>query len=237
MALNRAQVVNANESLRRAREALGMALGYAEPWGIRSDINLDQLGRDAKQVCSPAASLNDRADIKAAQTDVQVARRNTESVDYRLAPTVDLVSDLNYTTAPFTANGKPLQWTVGGVLTIPLFDGGARTAERQTALTQVELAEQALTQAKRQAAIEVRQAMRAVEVAQQNYAVSRSSREISKETSRLARLSFLNGKGTSFELVDATRRYQEAELDLTVKEFEVVRARILALLAQANCDL
>ncbi len=237
VALNRAQVVNANESLRRAREALGMALGYAEPWGIRSDINLDQLGRDAKQVCSPAASLNDRADIKAAQTDVQVARRNTESVDYRLAPTVDLVSDLNYTTAPFTANGKPLQWTVGGVLTIPLFDGGARTAERQTALTQVELAEQALTQAKRQAAIDVRQAMRAVEVAQQNYAVSRSSREISKETSRLARLSFLNGKGTSFELVDATRRYQEAELDLTVKEFEVVRARILALLAQANCDL
>ncbi len=237
VALNRAQVVNANESLQRAREALGMALGYAEPWGVRPDISLDRLGQDARQVCAPAATLDDRADIKAAQTDVQVARRTSESVDYRLAPTIDLVSDLNYTTAPFTANGEPLQWTVGGVLTIPLYDGGARTAERQTALTQVELAEQALTQAKRQATLEVRQALRSVDVAQQNFVVSQQSREISKETSRLARLSFLNGKGTSFELVDATRRYQQAELDLAVKEFEVVRARILALLAQSNCDL
>jgi outer membrane protein TolC len=237
VSLNRAQVVGANESLNRAREALGMALGYSTPWGVTPEIRLDQLGEDAKAVCRPVTGVDQRADILAAQTDVEVARRNTDATNYQLAPTVDLVSDLNYSTGSFTANGKPLQWTVGALLTIPLYDGGARAAQRQVNTTQIALAQENLTQTRRQAELEVRQSMRSVIVAEQNFEVSKRSRDISQETSRLARLSFLNGKGTSFELVDATRRYQQAELDLAVKEFEVVRARIIALLSQANCDI
>ncbi len=237
VALNRAQLVGANESLRRAREALGMALGYPEAWGVTPDIRLDELGEDAKKVCTPLTGIDKRADVRAARTEVEVARRNVDSPDYRLAPTLDMVSDLNYSTSANTANGRPLQWTVGALLTIPLFDGGVRSAEKQLNSSQLTVAEQNLTQVKRQAQLEVVQATRSVSVAEENYQVSRHSRDISKETSRLARLSFLNGKGTSFELVDATRRYQQAELDLAVKEFEVVRARILALLARANCDI
>lgn len=237
VALNRAQVVSANESLRRAREALGMALGYSEPWGVTRGINIDGLGGDAKRLCSPVRGIEQRSDIQAAQTDVLVARRNADSADYRLAPTVDVTTDLNYTTQPFTANGRPMQWTIGALLTIPLFDGGARAAERQVALAQADLAEQNLIQARRDAELQVRQSMRSVAVAGENLAVGQQSRDLARETLRLAKLSFLNGKGTSFELVDAMRRYQQAELDLAVQEFEVVRARIIALLAAANCDL
>ena len=43
------------------------------------------------------------------------------------------------------------------------------------------------------------------------------------------------GTGTSFELVDTAQKARQAELDLTVKEFDVVRARLAALLANANC--
>src|SRR5690606_26463621 len=111
--------------------------------------------------------------------------------------------------------------------TIPLFDGGARTAQRQINSVQVELAHESLTQTQREAELQVAQALRSVHVAEEQFAVASRSRELSRETTRLSKLSFLNGKGTSFELVDATRRYQQAELDLTVKEFEVVRARII----------
>lgn len=44
------------------------------------------------------------------------------------------------------------------------------------------------------------------------------------------------GNVTSFNLVDAARRVREAELQLTVRELELVRAaKIAALLADSNC--
>jgi hypothetical protein len=38
-------------------------------------------------------------------------------------------------------------------------------------------------------------------------------------------------------LVESARRQRLAEIDVTIKEFEVVRARIAALLALSNCSL
>lgn len=235
--LNRAQVVDANEALRRAREALGMALGYPEPWGVTQQIKLDELARDAKKVCSPVADIDQRADVRGARADVEVAERTVHSSDWVLSPTLDLVSDLNYSTSPTTANGTPTTWTIGALLTVPLYDGGARYAQQSAATARVEVSRQVLTQARRTARLEVDQAQRSVAVAEQNLEVSRRSRDLAVETARLARLSFVNGQATSFELVDSARRQQQAELDLAVKEFDVVRARIVALLARANCDV
>ena len=56
------------------------------------------------------------------------------------------------------------------------------------------------------------------------------------QTSIDAERAFAAGAGTSFDLVDAGRNERNAELDLTVKEFEVIKARIAALLATANCN-
>jgi outer membrane protein TolC len=68
-------------------------------------------------------------------------------------------------------------------------------------------------------------------------AVSARTREIAAETARLSKVAYLNGSGTSFDLVDTARRQREAELDYTIKEFEVLRAKIAALLALATCDV
>jgi outer membrane protein TolC len=237
VSLNRAQVIAANEAVLRSREALGMALGFAEGWSVTPEVKLDGLARDAAQVCRPASESSARADIRAARANVELAQRRVDSTDYAFAPTLDLTSNLSYSTAPFTSNGKPLQWTVGGLLTVPLYDGGLRYADRAASSAEVQIATETLTQLERQAQLETQQAQRGVQVALQNFEVSRKSRDLSAETARLSRLSFVTGRASSFELVDATRRNQQSELDLVVKEFEVVRAQIIALLAQANCDL
>lgn len=237
VALNRTQIVTSNEALQKAREALGMALGYAEPWSVRSEIRLNDLGKDARAVCSPVTNINERADLQAAQADIEVAKSASAATQYRLAPSLDVVSDLNVVTGPQTANGRPMQWTVGALLTVPLYDGGARNAEKHQSSARLDIATSAFSQARRTAELQLLQTQRAVQVAQQNFVLSQSSRDLAKETSRLSKLSFVNGKATSFELVDAARREQQAELDLTVKEFDVVRAQITALLAQSNCDL
>lgn len=235
--LLRQQIVTSTENLERAREALGMALGYAEPWGVSTEIRLVELASDAAKVCETVTDVTERADVKALEKQHQVAERNVQSADYQLAPTLDFTSDYTYAQPTFPADAKPMQWSIGALLTIPIYDGGVRAAQRWQSQTSALDAQNQITQRTREATMEARQALRAVEVARTNYQVSSESKRLAQETSRLAQLSFVNGRGTSFELVDATRRHQEAELDLAVKEFNLVRAELTAQLAQANCSL
>src|SRR4051812_8930465 len=95
VSLSRGQVVSANDGVLRAREALGAALGSAEPFGVTPTIRLDELANDAKSSCRPADVLA-RADVRAAEASVGVAKRNESGVSNTYWPTVDAVSSLTY---------------------------------------------------------------------------------------------------------------------------------------------
>lgn len=235
VALNRSDVVQADESVRRAREALGIALGYPEGWGVAPNISVDGLAADAQSVCTRISDPEQRSDVRAARLNAEVSERNASSVSYGNAPTVDLVSDISYTTTPNIP--RPVQWSIGAVLTIPIYDGGRLTAERGVNNATAEVARQQLTETARVARLEAIQAERSIQVAEADFIVSRQARDIAEESARLARIAFVHGTGTSFDLVDSARRQRLAEIDVTLKEFEVVRARITALLALSNCNI
>lgn len=238
VSLTRAQVVSANEGVRRAREALGITLGHSVPWSVTPQIRLDQLAADASAVCKPVGNPDVRADVQAARARLEIAARNEKGVDWDYVPTVDLVSNLNYASEErFSPNGKHVTWSIGGVLTWPLYDGGLRYGTRQSNAAQARLAQEDVTDARRAARVESAQASRAVNFAKQNLAVSQRSREIARQSSRLSQIAFTAGQGSSFELVDASRRLREAEIDSAIKEFELVRAQIAALLALSSCDV
>jgi outer membrane protein TolC len=228
-------VVQADETVRRAREALGMALGFPDAWGVAPHIKVDGLAADAKSVCSPVTDPELRSDVRAAKLNVEVSERGAESVKLGLAPTLDVVSDFSYTTDP--RSPRPVLWSIGAVLTVPIYDGGRLGAERDLNVATATVARQQLTDATRRARLEAVQAQRAVSVAESNFAVSRQARDIAGESARLARIAFVHGTGTSFDLVDSARTQRLSEIDVTIKEFEVVRARIAALLALSNCSL
>lgn len=237
-ALTRAQVVAADEDARRAREALGAALGSDQPWGVTPAIRLDALAQEAKSACRPEPSIDNRPDVRAARANLKVTERDVNSVDWSFVPTVDFVSNLSYLSVDRASpNREHVTWTIGGVLSWPLYDGGLRYGVRKTAQGESRVAREQLTQTKREARFQVAQAFRGVQVADSNLTVSRRSRDIASESARLSKIAFLNGSGTSFDLVDTARRLREAELDLAIKEFEVVRAKVTALLALATCDV
>ena len=74
-------------------------------------------------------------------------------------------------------------------------------------------------------------------MAEADYAVSAKTREINAETVRLtSKISFLNGSGTSFDLVLTERQLRISEADLAVSEFSVLQAKIAALLALSTCN-
>jgi outer membrane protein TolC len=235
VANNRLDVVQADETVRRAREALGMALGFPDAWGVAPHIKVDELAADAKSVCSPVTDPELRSDVRAAKLNVEVSERGAESVKLGLAPTLDVVSDFSYTSDP--RSPRPVLWSIGAVLTVPIYDGGRLGAERDVNVATATVARQQLTDATRRARLEAVQAQRAVSVAESNFTVSRQARDIAGESARLARIAFVHGTGTSFDLVDSARTQRLSEIDVTIKEFEVVRARIAALLALSNCSL
>jgi multidrug efflux system outer membrane protein len=236
--LTRAGVVSADEQLLRAREALGLALGVSGGYGVSQDIRVENLAADAQTSCRKETSVTARADVKAGSAEVGLAERRTKNIDARLWPVVDAVSNLTvYGSRDSSPTNEYLAWTAGAVLTWNLYDGGQRYAERNALEADVRLSREQLNDTRRRAELEVAQSTRAVQVARTNLTVATRARDIAAETARLAKIAFMNGSGTSFDLVDTARTLRQAELDLAVKEFEVLRAEVTAFLALASCDV
>jgi outer membrane protein TolC len=235
--LSRAQVVSATESLIEAQEALGTALGTAESWGVTSNIQLDALATDAQKNCHIESDVLSRSDVRAAQANLGVADRQVKSIDYAYLPTVDAVSTFTLLDPVSGINNRHETWTIGGLLSWNIYDGGLRGGQREAAVAGEDAARANLAEAKRNASLQVIQATRAVQVAEANLAVSAKTREIDSETARLTKISFLNGSETSFDLVTTESALRVAEVDLAVKEFDVMQAKIAALLALASCEI
>jgi outer membrane protein TolC len=236
VAQSRAQVVAADEALRQSREALGQALGLAEPVGLTPDIKLDQLRADARSTCQTSTNPLERADVRAAAAGAAIAERNVRSVMFDHLPTIDFVSNFNHTTNGSIAFVQTT-WTIGAALTWRLYDGGLRYGEKRLNQALLTQAQENTRRTERLATIQASQAVRGVSVAQASLELSQETQKIAQESAHLAKAKFLNGSGTSFDMVDTQRAAREAELDVTVKEFELLRAEIIAFLALASCDL
>jgi outer membrane protein TolC len=234
----RANVVTADETLRRARESLGTALGSFDAYGVSPDVRLDTLAQDARTYCTQERDLDKRPDVIAANANVALAERRRDGVQWSFWPTLDAVSRVNVVGVELANdNNKLVAWSIGAELRWLLFDGGERYGRHDELAASERVAREALTDVRQRANTEIVQSLRAVEVAKVNLEVFAKSREIAAETARLAKVAFMNGSGTSFDLVDTAGRQRQAEIDLTVKEFELLRARVAAFLALASCKV
>jgi outer membrane protein TolC len=200
---------------------------------VQPTITLDDIQQSVRTSCK-TGKPDERPDVVAAKTQLSIAERQVTESRLGFLPTLDA-------TTTFTAsnigqgNLKNYTWTIGAVLTIPLYEG-TRYGDLKVARAAVESQKARLDVAERQSQLDQQQALRAVEVAQQALAVSEKSRDLARETARLVQISYDAGTATSFELVDSAQRLRQAELDLAVRELELIRAKIAALLATAVCD-
>lgn len=237
VSLSRAQVVAANDAVLRARETLGTTLGSSEPYGVTPNISLDTMAQDAKNTCRRTDDVMQRSDVLAAQGSVSLSKRNESEVSKTYWPTLDAVSNLTYWDPESGINNQHVTWSVGGVLSWTLYDGGLRYGTKEQRVAETRIAQEQLNDAKRQARMEVTQAFRNLKVSQNQLVIAARTREIAAETARLSKVAYLNGSGTTFDLVDTAQKQRSAELDYTIREFEVLRAKIAAVLALSNCDV
>jgi multidrug efflux system outer membrane protein len=230
----RATLVTGDESLREAREALGLALGIPEETGVAPEVNVNGLAESTLGSCRIVQRLDDRADIAAARTKVDVAKRNLRNVYFQFLPSVAAQSTLSATSNPVAGFPNPT-WNIQGLLSVPIWDGGVRNGELRNARALQDVAAQELEALRRQAIIQVEQAQRQLVVAETSDRVAREQRDLASQNDQMTQTAYMAGQGTSLELVTASEAHRQAELNLALQDFGVVKARILAVLALATC--
>jgi outer membrane protein, multidrug efflux system len=230
----RATLVTGDESLREAREAFGLALGYPEETGVGRDVNINGLADGAMATCRAVPNVYERPDVAAARLNLRVAKRNLQNVWYQFLPTLYAQSTMTATSVPNTGYPNPT-WNIQAVLSIDLFDGGIRYGNLRNARAAEDIAAQQLESLRRQAVIQVEQAQRQFVVAEESYRVAKEQRDLAAQNDVMTQTAYMTGQGTSLELVTASEAHRQAELNLALQEFTVVKARILAALALATC--
>ncbi len=230
----RATLVTGDESLREAREALGLALGVPEETGVAPNVDVGGLAQDAAGSCRMVSSVDERSDVAAARTRLDVAKRNLRNVWYTFLPTITATSSIAGTS--LVSNGAPNPtWNIQGILQIPIWDGGTRYGNLRNARAAEDIAAQQLEALRRQAIIQVEQARRQLIVAEQSAQVAKDQRDLAAQNDQMTQPAYQTGQGTSLELVTASEAHRQAELNLALAEFNVVKARLLAILALATC--
>ncbi|MCP3100072.1 TolC family protein [Myxococcus sp. K15C18031901] len=235
VALARGALVSGDEQLRRAREALGLALGFGAPVGVSPDFNLSGLMEDTRKSCVALDDQDTRPDLVAARAQVEAARDSRRQASAGYLPTLGLQSSLQaVTTDPDF--GRFSTWSIAAVLTVPIWEGGLRGGLVRERAGIEKQAEQTLESSRRDVSVEVAQARRSVDVADALVKTASESRELADRTDRLTRRSYEVGRGSSLELVQSGAALRQAELTLALREFELVQARLDAFLTEARCD-
>ncbi|MDP3155118.1 MAG: TolC family protein [Archangium sp.] len=233
VALAKSQVVTANETLRQARETLGLALGLDEAVTVAPGFQLDGLAARVPAACRAVAGLDDRPDVQAALARFEVAHRGVLDVKSQFLPSLAVRS----TAQAFFLSGQAIPiWNLQAVLTVPIFDGGIRYGQLRDAKAQEKQAEARHVAAVRQARVELERARRGIEVATDSRTQAEEALTQAVLTETLTRKAWDAGIGTSLELVTAASSVRAQRLTLALKDYDLLRARVVALFALSECS-
>jgi outer membrane protein len=162
-----------------------------------------------------------RARMDAARAAIDLARSGGQP-NLALAANVDLAGPVN---------ALNTTWSVTLAVTLQLYDGGItreRIREAELRLEQLRVLE---AQQRARIELEVRQAWNALAQSQATLAVAEATATQAREATRIARVRFEAGVGTSLELVSAQAQLAQAELAVAQARFEQNRARLEWLLS------
>ncbi|MDY7225065.1 TolC family protein [Hyalangium rubrum] len=233
--LARQSLISGDEQLRRAREALGLALGFEHAVGVNPGFQLQGLVAQTQTSCAPLQAVGERADLQAARAQVESARDSRRQASAGYLPTLGLTSNVSaFTTDP--GLGRVPTWSIAAVLSVPIWEGGLRGGLVRERAGIERQAEESLERTRRDVELEVARTRRGVEVAESLVKTATEGRALAEQTDQLTRRSFEIGRSNSLELVQSAAALRQAELALALREFELVQARLDAFLTEARCD-
>jgi outer membrane protein TolC len=229
LATIRVQRQNLLTGLARAREALGVLIGAAEPVDAVETLDFGAMP-------SLAGALDDvtarRPDVETQRARVAAAERLRKDVWSYYAPYLAAVGQ------PFAQAGQTILpnfgWQAQLLLTLPLYDGGQRGGvrrERDVGLAEARLD---LDGSLRQARSEVRVAFESMLHADAALALARDAAALAKRGYDLAVVAYKAGATTNLEVIDAARAARDADSGAAIAGDVARRARLDLLVASGR---
>jgi multidrug efflux system outer membrane protein len=233
VAAARRLIIDGDENLKRAREALGSVIGSREPVSVVASLDLEAFEQAVVRTCNLNDDIENRPDVRAARERVLLSRRTVTSALLAPLPTIGVVAQATYMSAPVLApNGT---FALEAVLTIPFYDGGYRYGQLRDAHAVEDQAVQALEQARLDAVVASARAKRNVDVSRADRDVSKTERDLAQRIDLRTRDAYARGRGTSLDLVISAQALRQAEINLAILDFQLAAARAAAVLENAQC--
>lgn len=171
--------------------------------------------------------------IAVRQTEVGV-RANEAAVDIaqsQFRPQVSLASSFVAYAYDRVPAFDRRDWTVGASVSLPLFDGGRRRANRSIAQASLEESQAQLQEVRELAELEHRSAHATYQAARASWDASAGTVEQAQRAYEIADVRYREGLSTQLELNDArlARERAEAERAQAARDLQVARARLALL--------
>lgn len=178
--------------------------------------NLDDLKNSAQE---KRPELQQAASgIAASKQGVELAKGNA------LLPKLSLVGDVGYQGFQYKFDGDQRYWLVQFSLTWDLFQGGAKKSKTQQARIDYQIVENKMQQLKKQIELQVIQAYRTRESAQQSLAAARSGVRNASKSFQIIRMKYDEGQVILLEYLDAQNKLTTSRLSETLSTYELLRA-------------
>ncbi len=176
-----------------------------------------------------------RADIKAAEASVRSAEQSLKAAHAERLP--NLAVDANFGAAGTTpSNHSTGVYTVSGLLTIPLYEGGRIHGDIQQAEAALHQRKAELEDARGQVDQDVRQAFINLNAAADQVGVSKSNVGLSHDSLEQSRDRFAAGITDTVELVQAEQSAVQADDDYITAVYEHNLAKISLARAMGNAE-
>jgi len=224
------QLAAALSNVTRAMEALGVLVGADGPVEVEEELALPNppAPNDALQEAETA-----RADIRAGKERQEAARRVVRDAYADYLPLLTAVIEPFYQDPPLTTVPQT-GWQAELVLTIPLYDGGARYGQEKQRKALYEESKIALDNLLRQARSDVRTAFDSVRRADEGLLSARNAAKLGHEALEMTNLAYREGATNDLEVVDAEQRSRNADTAALVAEDAARQARIDLLSASGR---
>ncbi|MDE3155631.1 MAG: TolC family protein [Acidobacteriota bacterium] len=220
-------VQQAAQSVYAAQEALGVLVAANHAVDTDGEPTLDT---PASVPAAQAAMPGVRTDLLLATARVQAARRVYDDSWKDRLPSVSALftpEDIE----PASAFQKARSWRLTIVGSVPIFDGGLRSAEKAQRLALLDEQQYQQQADVRQAQSDVRTAEAAVKSAEQALVSARAAAEQARQVVQIVDVSFRAGASTNIEVIDAQQASLDADTAAAQAEDQLREAKLSLLVA------
>ena len=222
------QRIRSENTFRTSQIELARNIGIRKnPHYLAREVSLDQFKRTIRLEADIPLAYQNRPDLKAVEDSVKEGEASLDSAKSQNYPSLNGVGQYFLASIPESALGLPYvppypfsTFNVGGMLTVPIFEGGLITHQVHEARARLASQNDQLQEAKLGISSEVQEAALAVKESRQKWDEAHIAYENARENDNLVEKAFQVGTARSVDVVDAETSLRQAREDLIEARYD-----------------